>query len=973
MHLKERESFEGFQLMEQKRIVEIDGVGRRFYHEKSGVTVIALENNDSHKVFSINFLTLPDNNKGAAHIVEHAVCCASKKYPLKETFTAVGQGSICTTMNACTYPDRTMYYVASPHEKDLIGIAEVYLDLVFNPCMLESNQYFLQEGWHFKLEELDAPIELSGVVYHEMLGEYSEASSYLQYFEMKTLFPDTIYQYDSGGLPEEIITLSEEEFLDFYHLHYKGANTVITLYGDVNVKKMLKMMNRKCLQGVEKGEKLQTIPVQTAFNRPKHEIAYYPSTLKKAPTLFSLSFVVGESTDCETRLAFEILEHILIRSTASPLLKALVMEKNLGMSLSDGGYDSCRQQPVFSITLKGCEKRKATQFEELTLEVLTKLADEGIDPELIDAAIETLEFELRETDASYEPIGVLYSEMILSSYLYGGNAFNHLSYREALKHIKSHKNHGYFEKMIKTYFLQNSHRLLTVLIPDKKMQKQKEVNRENYLSDYKKELNKAELQKLVMLNKWLEDEQLRENDEELLRKLPYLTLEDMPQHLPQLKLEKTTLAGCELMVHEEETKDIAYIHFLWDAKVISKDNIKDLGLLAHIFTYVGTKTRSYSAVENAINTYTGGVNSAIHAYQIDDQVSISPVFKVSCKVLCHQMEIFIDIMEDILLYTQFQEKEKLKELIGHIVYELERSFTGAPEYRATQRIYSYLSAQGVYEDEVSGVNFYYYVKEIYEHFEEQYEELIVRLEKVLSQLIQKQNLKICTTMPHKQRQKVLNTLELLIKKLPQQQIQINSDYELALNKGNEGFYNGQEGQAVAQGICFNQYGYEYRGQFEVIANVLENTYLWDRVRLQGGAYGCDIMISREGYLVICSYCDPHLKSTLDVYSGISRYLNQLKLGQEAIERAIISTLGAMIAPSSMEQKSERACMHFITGISQDKRQKIYDEIRQTTLEDFHEMSRIFEVLATSGVVCVVGNKGKLDLQKSLFKLIDLRI
>lgn len=973
LNLKREESFEGFHLIEERVIDEIDGIGRRFYHEKSGVTVITLENSDPHKVFSINFLTLPEDDKGAAHIVEHAVCCASKKYPLKETFTAVGQGSICTTMNACTYPDRTMYYVASPHEKDLIGIAEVYLDLVFNPCMLESNQYFLQEGWHFKLEELDDPIELSGVVYHEMLGEYSEASSYLQYFEMKTLFPDTIYQYDSGGVPEEIIMLSEEEFLDFYHRHYKGANTVITLYGDVNVKEMLKMMNKVCLQEIEKGEKLQTIPVQAAFNRPKHKIAYYPSTLKKAPTLLSLSFVVGESTDCETRLAFEILEHILIRSTASPLLKALIMEKNLGMSLSEGGYDSCRQQPVFSITLKGCEKEKAIQFEELTLEVLRKLAEEGIDPALVDAAIETLEFELRETDASYEPIGILYSEMILSSYLYGGSAFSHLSYREALKHIKYHKNNGYFERIIKTYFLQNPHRLLTVLIPSVKMQKEKELNRENYLSEYKKGLNKAELQELVTINEWLEDEQLKENDEELLKKLPYLTLEDMPQQLPQLKLEKATLAGCELMIHEEETKDIAYIHFLWDAKVISKDNIKDLGLLAHIFTYIGTKTRSYSEVENAINTYTGGVNSAIHAYQVEEQVSISPIFKVSCKVLCHQMEIFIDIMEDILLYTQFQEKEKLKELIGHIVYELERSFTGAPEYRATQRIYSYLSAQGVYEDEVSGVSFYYYVKEVYEHFEEQYEELIARLQKVLGQLIQKQNLKICTTMPHKQRQKVLNTLEVLIRKLPQQQIQINEDYEIALNKGNEGFYNGQDGQAVAQGLYFSQCGYTYRGQFEVVANVLENTYLWDRVRLQGGAYGCDIMISREGYLVICSYCDPHLKTTLDVYSGISHYLKQLKLGQEAIERAIISTLGAMIAPSSMEQKSERACMYFITESSQDKRQKIYDEIRQTTLEDFHEMSKIFEVMATSGVVCVVGNKEKLDSQKALFQLIDLRI
>jgi len=973
MHLKRKESFEGFQLIEERIIDEIDGVGRHFYHEKSGVTVITLENNDPHKVFSINFLTLPENDKGAAHIVEHAVCCASKKYPLKETFTAAGQGSICTTMNACTYPDRTMYYVASPHEKDLIGIAEVYLDLVFNPCITEESQYFLQEGWHYSLEALDEPIELSGVVYHEMVGEYSEASSYLQYFEMKTLFPDTVYQYDSGGLPEAIMTLSEGEFLDFYHRHYKGANAVVTLYGDGNVEEVLRMMNRACLQEIEKGEKLESIPLQASFNSPKTKIAHYPSVLRKSPILFSLSFVVGESTNCEMRLAFEILEHMLIRSTASPLLKELVMVHNLGMSFSEGGYDSCRQQPVFSITLKGCEREKAQQFEQLTLGVLRRLVEEGIDPALVDAAIKTLEFELRETDASYEPIGILYSEMVLSSYLYGGNAFNHLLYREALEHIKANKNHGYFEKMIETYFLQNAHRLLTVLIPSKKLQQEQELKKRQYLSEYKKRLSQVELQALIILNEQLQEEQLKENDEELLRKLPHLTLEDMPQQLPTLHLERVTIEECEFMIHEEETKDIAYIHLLWDASNIDRSSIKDLGLLAHVFTYVGTNAKSYSEVENAINTYTGGVTSAIHAYQVEHQDTLSPIFKVSSKVLCHQIEHFIKLIEDILCNTRFTEKDKLKEIIGHIVYELERSFSGAPEYRASQRIYSYLSEQGVYEDEVAGISFYHYIKEVYEHFDVQYEEVVIRLEKVFHKLIQKQNLRLCVTIPHRQRERVLDALKHLINKLPQKNVSFHKNYQMTLNESNEGFYNGQDVQAVAQGLCFSHYGYHYRGQFEVVANVLENTYLWDRVRLQGGAYGCDIMISREGYLVICSYCDPHLKTTLDVYSGISHYLKHIRLSKDTIERAIISTLGAMIAPSSMEQKSERACMYFITKMSQDKRQEIYDEIKQTTLKDFREMGKIFEVMATKGPICVIGNKKKLDLQKGRFQLIDLRI
>lgn len=971
MQLNEGEKIAGFELIEHKQISEIAGIGRIFYHESSGVTVISLENKDSHKVFSINFLTLPDNNRGAAHIVEHAVCCASKKYPLKETFTALGQGSISTTMNACTYPDRTMYYVATPHEKDLMGIAEVYMDLVFHPCLKESSQYFLQEGWHYDISDIDESLEVSGVVYHEMLGEYGEASTHLLHCEMNTLFPDTIYQYDSGGIPEEIIELTEAEFLNFYDKHYTGANAIITLYGDMNIESILKMLDQEVLKEVEKGNKVDEITSQMAFEKPQYTMSYYPTQLKNAPTLLSLSFVVGESTDCELRLAFEILEHMLIRSTASPLLKALIIEQNLGQSLSEGGYDSCRKQPVFTITLKGSNKEKALLFEETILKVLNQLAEEGIDYKLIDAAIETLEFELRETDASYEPIGILYSEMVLSSYLYGGDAFAHLSYKDALSHIKKLKHQGYFEGLIKKYLLKNTHRSLTVLVPNQALQIKKEQQLINQLAEYKSNLNRAELEKLLQINEALQKEQLKENDEEELKKLPHLTLKDMPSTLPELKLESMKLAGCDLLYHEEATKDIIYIHFLWDAQVIPREKLNVLGLFAHLFSYVGTTHHTYSEIENAINTFTGGMHCAIHAYHLEIEKTCKPVFKLSCKVLFHQIPSFISLMNELLSDTHFREKEKLRELIGHIVYELERSFGGAPEYRASQRLYTYLSEQGVYEDEVAGIAFYQYIKGVYKTFDTHYDTLVDQLQDVMKELMQQNNLKLSVTAPKLQKEAVLSQIEKIITKLPRSKNQRLYALNLQKNTANEGFFNGQEGQAVAQGFRFTDYGYHYQGQYEVVANVLENTYLWDRIRLQGGAYGCDIVLSKEGYLVISSYCDPHINKTLETFKGIGTYLRQLKLDHTAIERAIISTMGAMIAPTSVEQKSEQACMYFMTGMTQEKRQAIYSEIRKTTLDDFHQMADLFDEMARHGYVCVFGNKKKLLKHKNVFSLIDL--
>ena len=975
VYMKERneESFEGFQLIETRKIEEIGGTGQWFYHEASGVTVLALQNNDPHKVFSVTFTTLPEDHKGAAHIVEHTVCCASQKYPLKETFMAANQGSISTTMNACTYPDRTMYYVASAHEKDLLGIADVFLDMVFHPCIEESALYFLQEGWHYQYDKEEDTLDLSGVVYHEMLGEYGEAGSYLQRYELETLFPNSCYQYDAGGLPEEIYQLSEAEFLAFYHKYYVGENATITLYGNVDLEKVLTHLNDVCLKNVPKGQKSNKPQIECAFDKPRYTIGYYPTELIHAPTLMSLGFVVGESTNCETRLAFELLEQMLLRSTASPLLKTLIMQKQLGMSLSDGGYDSCRMQPVFSITLKGADEKNALLFEETTLTVLEDIVKNGLDKDLIEAAIESLEFELRETDASYEPIGLVYSEMMLSSYLYGGNPFNHIAYQEALAHIKSECQKGYFEKLIRKYFLGNSHRSLTVVKPSTMLQEAYEEEKKAYLEKVKVNLGTEGLKKVSQMQEWLEEEQLKENEESLLETLPQLTLEDMPSSLEMAQVEEIKVQGCQLLYHEEATKEIIYLHFLWDAKGLNESERMNLGLLAHIFSYIGTERHRYDEIENKINKLSGGFQAAVHAYSRYEDNALLPVFKVSCKVLGHHLEEMMLLMNELLKETQFEEKEKLKELIGHIVYELERSFSGAPEYRATQRIYAYLCPQGVYEDQVAGIAFYHYIRDIYTHFEAHYESLKVELTKVMKELFKKQRLKMAVTAPCEDKAWVCKTIGNFILTLSEEEIIIHEEDGLTCYTANEGFFNGQDGQAIAKGIDMKQYGLNYKGQYEVVANSLENGYLWDRIRLQGGAYGCDVMLSKEGYLVICSYCDPHLKTTLKTYDGIANYLRSVSLSQKAIERAVVSTLGAMIAPCSIEQKSERMCSYFITGMPQEERQNIYNEIKETTLEDFKEMSVLFDGLEREGVICVLGNKEKLKTLKSQFQFIDLGI
>lgn len=970
MQFNDKQLIEGFKCIDTQPISEIKGQGHVFIHESTGITIICLENRDTHKVFSINLLTPPIDNKGTAHIVEHAVCCASQKYPLKETFVAAGQGSVCTTMNACTYPDRTMYYVSSPIEKDLLGIAEVYMDLVFHPMITQDSQYFLQEGWHYVAEDGEE-LDISGVVYNEMLSEYGDAYTYLKHYEAETLFKDCCYRYDSGGIPESIIELQEKEFLDFYKTHYNGNNTVIITYGDINIPSFLRKLQDKCLYHINSGHKIVPPALQKPFEKPLYQVCHYPVQQLKEPTLLSLSFVVGDNLSCEQRLAFEILEHMLIKSSASPLLQRLIIEEKLASSLSDVGYDSCRRQPTFTITLQGGSKEKALLFEQIVFEELTKIVENGIDQELLAAALETLEFQLKETDSSYEPIGILYSEMILNSYLYGGKPFTHLSYEKALTHIKSNQTKGYFEKLIKKYLLNNPHRVLTVLVPDCYLYDERNKTLQRQIQQYQANCLDGELKHLKMKYKELKEKQLEENTKEALDLLPKLTLEDMPQKLPTLKINTYELEKTKVVFHEETTQDIVYIHFLWEVNHIQE--ISELGLFAHIFTYMGTKDKSYVQIENDINTYTGGIQCSVNTYLEETSEKYISIFKVSVKVLHEHLDKFKTLIIELLTNVCFREKEKLRELIGDIVYEWERSLSGAPEYRATQRMYAYLGYQGAYDDKVSGIAFYKMVKDLYDNFDERYMSLINKLDKIIAQLFCKQTLSVCVTGNNSIKDKVEGILQQVVNSLPD--LILNEALEPILKpvNGNEGIFNGQESQTVALGAYFKTTNTQYKGQYEVVCNVLESTYLWDRVRLQGGAYGAEITLSKEGYIILYSYCDPHLDKTIAIYEGISSYLRKVQLDKETIERAVITTLGAMIAPLSVEQKSERVCLYSITGMTQEKRQLLYEQIRKTTLDDFREMADIFDLVRKEGLLCIIGNKNKIISSKHSLSLIDLDI
>ncbi|MGL4738630.1 MAG: insulinase family protein [Cellulosilyticaceae bacterium] len=963
------ESYHGFRLIDETQLPELKGTGRIFQHEHSGVRLIHIACDDTNKVFTMTFKTPPTDNTGVAHIVEHTVCCASENYPLKDTFVEMDKGSLNTALNACTYKDMTMYYCASQNEKDLHNLMTVYMDLVCHPLMLHNPLLFRQEGWHYAIEDAKDPITYNGIVYNEMKGEYAEPTALLDYEIHQALFPDTCYRYDSGGVPESIVTLSQEAFEAFYRKHYQPQNATLYLYGDGDLLKQLADLDDNYLKNLSKGEAEIEIPRQQPPEAPLAIKRYYGASKEQGDqrAIFALSFVVEDVIKSKERLAFQILEHMLLKSAASPLAEAIVSRQMLGKVLEEVGYDPGKKQPTFSFVLSGAKEGKGKAFEKAVRQELQRLVTEGIPKDLLEAALHTVIFSLHEGESQSEPKGVLYSEDVQMSMLYGGEPFAHLTYTKDLEALVAEAQTGYFERLIKKYFLDNTHRVLVELEPKAQLLGEKERAQQKLLANYKKSLSPRQLEELLAMNQALDAMQEEENDKCQLAKLPSLKKEDLCRKTAPIRLEEGALSGQKVVWQHEKTQGIAYIHLLFDATCIKQEHIPYLGMLANVLTYMSTKNYGYSELENAINSQTGGINCSVNGYShclYTDRYQ--PFFKISSKVLVRDYTKLLSLLREITCEGVFTDRDKLKELLSYVHYEMERSFVGAPEYRATRRLYSYYSEAAVYEDYVSGLTYYRQLEHILKDFERYYEEVAHTLQAIYETVMTRDNLRCYITCEGEQKERLEKQLALWIAGLPTRK-HVSRSYMLKAEGINEAFATDNEVQAIAMGYNFKKHGFAYHAGLHVLTHIINSTYLWDKVRLQGGAYGCEIAVGRDGNVVVCSYCDPELEVTLDVFKGIPAFIERLEVEEEELLKYMIGTIGSIDYPMTMEQKSERAIVIDLCGLSEERLQKERLEILEITPEQIKGFAQWFEPLVKEAYLCVIGSEQRLKKNKDLFE------
>lgn len=958
----------------EEKLDDVNGIGKVLRHKKSGARIALIANDDNNKVFSVGFRTPPADSTGVAHIIEHSVLCGSKNFPAKDPFVELAKGSLNTFLNAMTYPDKTIYPVASINDQDFKNLMHVYMDAVFYPNIYERKEIFYQEGWHYTLENEDAPLKYNGVVYNEMKGAFSSPESMLYRLIQNSLFPDTAYGVESGGDPDYIPDLTYEAFIEFHKNYYHPSNSYIYLYGDMDFTERLEWLDREYLNQYDKLEVNSAVTLQKSFDSMREVEAYYSLSEDeelKDNTYLSLNTVVGNSLDKELTLTFQILDYVLLQAPGAPVKQAL-LDAGIGKDIL-GSYEDEILQPTFTIIAKNSEESKKEQMVEIVRKVLQELATTGLDEKSLRAAINFYEFKYREADYGQFPKGLMYGLRVMSSWLHDDNKpFLHLKDTSGYEFLKEKIGTGYYEKIIKEYLLENTHSSLVILKPKAGLNAQKEEKLRLKLAEYKASLSKEQIQQLVEETRQLETYQETPSTKEELEKIPLLTRKDMKREIEPLYNKENVVEGVKVIHHDVHTNGIAYIRLFFDLTEVPKDLLPYASLLSFILGYMDTEHYSYLALSNEINIHTGGITSNVRSFAKKGTDSYYPVFEFSTKVLYDKMTEALRLIEEMLFHTKLGDTKRLKEIVDEMKSKLQMHFNSSGHSVAVDRAMSYYSVHGLFKEITTGIAFYKFIEELLDDFSIKTDNIIARLKDLMQLIFVKKKLMISITSDGEGYQRFTEKLSDFIEKLPKEvDAALLASYDRSSLKPevlNEGFKTAMQVQYVARAGNFMKAGYEYTGALKVLKTILSYDYLWNNVRVKGGAYGCMCGFSGvDGDAYFTSYRDPNLAETNKIYENAVDYIKNFTADERDITKYIIGTFSTLDTPLTPQGKGKRSFSMYIAGINEEELKKEREQVLNVTVEDIRDLHKIVQAVLDAGVICVIGNETKITENKGLFK------
>lgn len=961
-----------YEILDEHRVEDVQSDGFILRHKKSGARIAVLSNNDDNKVFYIGFRTPPEDETGVPHIIEHTTLCGSKKFPVKDPFIELAKGSLNTFLNAMTYPDKTVYPVASCNDQDFKNLMDVYLDAVFNPNITKYEEIFKQEGWHYELTGRDDELKINGVVYNEMKGAYSSPDEVLSSQIYRSLFPDNTYSKDSGGNPEYIPKLTYEAYLDFYHKYYHPSNSYIYLYGDMDVVERLEWLDKEYLSLYDYKKVNSEINKQPAFDEIKNVEAQYSITMddsQENKTYLSYNRVVGDSLDEMLYQAFDVLDYALVSSPGAPVKQALI-DAGIGDDVY-GSYDAGILQPVFSFVAKNANASQADEFESIIESTLKEVVKTGINKEALLAGINSSEFKFREADFGQFPKGLLFGLNCLDSWLFDDmKPFIHLECLGTFAKLRKAVDTDYFEKLIQEYLLDNTHGSSVTVKPKRGLGNEREEALAKELSDYKASLSDEEIKKLIEDTEHLKKYQEEPSSDEDLRKLPMLTRADMKKNAMPFSNIEDELLDVKVVRHDIESNGIDYISFLFDAGDFAQSELGYLGFFTNALGLVSTEKYSYTDLANATNIYTGGISTGTASHpDIKDRNNFVFKVEVKLKVLEKNLDKALELMEQMLLTSDFTDTKRLGELVAQIKARLQANLSSSGHLVAAMRSMSSFSRYALYQDELKGVAFYRSICRIEKELSESPKSVSDKLAAIAKKLFARNRMLISFTGNNEAYGNAKPSLEKVIAGFNKMSA-VGNQAEVHFNTAKEAFIDASQIQYVAKTGDFICEGYEYTGALRLLRIILSYDYLWINVRVKGGAYGCMNTFLRSGESYFVSYRDPNLSDTLDVYDRIPEYIKSFSPDERDMTKYIIGTFSALDTPMNPEAKGSRSLSAYLEGITYEQIQKERNEILNAQPEDIRRLADLVEAVLKKDSICVIGNENMIKESAGLFENVE---
>lgn len=960
-----------YEVLQTEDLSDLKSKGTLLKHKKSGARVLLMENDDENKVFTIGFRTPPSDSTGVPHIMEHSVLCGSKEFPVKDPFVELVKGSLNTFLNAMTYPDKTVYPVASCNDKDFQNLMHVYMDAVFYPNIYQNDKTFRQEGWSYKLDNPDGELTISGVVYNEMKGAFSSPEGVLDRVVLNSLFPDNAYSVESGGDPEVIPELTYEQFLDFHRKYYHPSNSYIYLYGDMNMEEKLRWLDEKYLSDFENEPVDSEIHLQKPFTEMKEVVQEYSIASEESEednTYLSYNKVIGTTLDEKLYLAFEILDYALLSAPGAPLKKAL-LDAGVGKDIS-GSYDNGVYQPIFSVISKNANVEQKEEFVRVIEDTLKDIVKNGINKKALRAGINYHEFRFREADFGNYPRGLMYGLQLFDSWLYDETKpFIHMQAIPTFEFLKEQVETGYFEELIQKYLLDNTHGSIVIIKPERGRTARMDKELADKLQAYKDSLSKEEIDALVKATKELEEYQEEESAPEDLAKIPVLGREDISREIAPIYNKELERSGVKLVHHEVETNGIGYTALLFDLSGIPEEKLPYISILQSVLGIINTKNYEYSELFNEINVHTGGIGTSLELYTDVTKVKekeFRATFEIKGKALYPKMDVLFSMMREILMESDLGDEKRLKEILAMLKSRLQMSFLSSGHTTAALRSLSYTSPMAKFKDDTDGIGYYEVVKELEENFEEKKAELIANLRQIAQQIFRKDNLIISYTSSADGLAPMEEAFAKIADTLHTEEKEAEIPCEIHCVKRNEGFKTSSKVQYVARTGNFIDRGVEYTGALQILKVILSYDYLWQNVRVKGGAYGCMSSFNRigEGYLV--SYRDPNLEKTMEIYEGVVDYLKNFNVDDRDMNKFIIGTISNIDRPMNPAAKGSRSMNLYMNHVSAEMIREERDQILDAQQSDIRALADVLQALLDAHELCVIGSEEKIEEQKEMF-------